>query len=31
VEAIVGVILVVISIIEMLWVVRTVQANMPKA
>jgi hypothetical protein len=31
VEAIVGVVLVVISAVEILWVVRTVQANMPKA
>lgn len=30
-EAIVGVVLVVISAVEILWVVRTVQANMPKA
>jgi hypothetical protein len=31
VEAIVGVILVVISALEILWVVRTVQRNMPQA
>jgi hypothetical protein len=31
VEAIIGVVLVVISCIEILWVIRTVQANMPKA
>ena len=30
-EAIVGVILVVISALEIMWVVRTVQGNMPKA
>ncbi len=30
VEAVVGVILVVISVLEILWVVRTVQGNMPK-
>jgi len=31
VEAVVGVILVVIALIEILWVMRTVQGNMPKA
>jgi hypothetical protein len=31
VEAIVGVVLVVIAALEILWIVRTVQANMPKA
>jgi hypothetical protein len=31
VEAIVGVVLVVIGALEILWIVRTVQANMPKA
>ena len=30
-EAIIGVVLVVIAAIEILWVVRTVQGNMPKA
>ena len=30
-EAIVGVILVVIAALEILWVMRTVQRNMPKA
>ena len=30
-EAIVGVILVVIGALEILWVIRTVQGNMPKA
>jgi hypothetical protein len=30
VEAIVGVILVVIGAVEILWIVRTVQGNMPK-
>jgi hypothetical protein len=31
VEAIVGVILVVIGALEILWVIRTVQGNMPKS
>jgi hypothetical protein len=31
VESIVGVILIVIAALEILWVVRTVQRNMPKA
>jgi heme/copper-type cytochrome/quinol oxidase subunit 4 len=30
VEAIVGVILVVIALVEILWIMRTVQRNMPK-
>jgi hypothetical protein len=31
VEPIIGVVLVVIAALEILWIVRTVQANMPKA
>jgi len=31
VEAIVGVILIVVGSLEILWIIRTVQANMPKS